>query len=69
MNTTVILSNKDILNLPVFKANMLVKYNVWKSQRRTKSELNQLTDLQLKDIGLVRADIPEIAAKIASKLY
>ena len=69
MNTTVIMSNTDILNSANLKANFSIRIKAWKSKRRTITELEQLTDLQLQDVGLVRADIPVVAAKIASKLY
>ena len=33
----------------------------WKEERKTLNELNQLTDAQLRDIGIYRSDIPAVS--------
>jgi uncharacterized protein YjiS (DUF1127 family) len=35
----------------------------WNDARQTRNSLNKLTDRELEDIGLVRGDIEDIAAK------
>jgi len=37
----------------------------WRAARTTRAELGQLSDVELKDIGLVRGDIDFVAAQAA----
>jgi uncharacterized protein YjiS (DUF1127 family) len=38
----------------------------WRAARRTRAELAQLSDVELKDIGLARGDIDFVAAQLAA---
>ena len=39
------------------------KYKGWRSYRRTVNELNALSNRELADLGIIRADIPFIARR------
>lgn len=41
--------------------NLIRSYNNWRRYRETVSELNQLSNRELTDLGLSRADIPYVA--------
>lgn len=41
--------------------NVVRKYNSWKSYRRTYDELSNLSNRELDDLGIVRADIARFA--------
>lgn len=45
-------------------AGLIARFNAWNARRVTRNELNQLSDRELADIGLVRADIPGIVSAI-----
>lgn len=40
---------------------VVARFNEWRSYRRTVAELSSLTDRELHDIGITRADINAIA--------
>ncbi len=42
-------------------------YHTWRSARLTAAELSALSDSQLEDIGVVRADIPEVSRALADR--
>jgi uncharacterized protein YjiS (DUF1127 family) len=41
------------------------RYSTWKRYSRTVSELSALSNRELDDLGIVRADIKSVAAKAA----
>lgn len=43
--------------------NIIGKYKDWRSYRRTVSELNSLSNRELTDLGINRADIPFVARR------
>ncbi len=42
-------------------------YAAWRNARGTRSQLNRLSDLQLADIGLERAEIEDLAESLARR--
>jgi len=46
-------------------ANAKASYAAWNKRRKTFAELNSLSDRELADIGIVRADIANVAAGVA----
>ncbi len=57
------------LQLPISFSMLVKRFNYWKSYRSTLNELKRLSDRQLDDIGLVRADIAKIAGNVAANVY
>ena len=55
--------------LPISFSNIAKRFGYWKSYRSTLKELRQLSDHQLEDIGLVRADLAKIAGNVAANIY
>ena len=51
---------------PISFSKITKRLHEWNSRRKTIFELERLTERQLQDIGVNRADIQIIAAKIAS---
>ena len=45
--------------------NMMTSYKNWRNYRNTVAELNGLSNRSLADMGLVRANIREVARKAA----
>ena len=43
--------------------NIIGKYKDWRAYRRTMSELNALSNRELADLGISRADIPFVARR------
>lgn len=44
-----------------FFSSLVARYNAWNMVRKTREELNRLTDRELADVGLKRSDIDEVA--------
>ncbi|MEP5152356.1 DUF1127 domain-containing protein [Planktotalea sp.] len=44
-------------------SSLYATFAAWNDARQTRNTLNKLTDRELEDIGLVRGDIEDIAAK------
>ncbi|RED53597.1 DUF1127 domain-containing protein [Aestuariispira insulae] len=42
-------------------AKLAARLSVWNEERKTRHELEQLTNAQLRDIGIYRSDIPAVA--------
>ena len=42
-------------------AKVAERFAVWKEARKTRMELDRLTNAQLRDIGIYRSDIPAVA--------
>jgi uncharacterized protein YjiS (DUF1127 family) len=42
-------------------------FTAWRSARATAAELSRLSDKQLADIGLERAEIPDLARSLANR--
>lgn len=45
-------------------ADMIAAFTAWNDERQTRKALNGLTDRELSDIGLIRADIDGVARNI-----
>ena len=45
-------------------AGLIARFNAWNARRETRFELNRLSDRELEDIGLIRADIETVVSAI-----
>lgn len=45
--------------------NIVNKFNKWRSYRRTYNELSKLSNRELDDLGLNRADISNVARRVS----
>lgn len=58
-------SAHDHGRLDVLRGNVRARYEAWKVFRRTRRELESLSDRELDDLGLSRADLPAVARRAA----
>lgn len=56
--------NNSGFNFELGFATLATRWNRWKAQRETRVELNNLSERQLEDIGLNRADIDTVVSAI-----
>jgi len=54
----------DLFKFPRDFFDLVSRFQTWRSYRKTVGELNRLSDHQLWDLGLLRADIPDAVAKM-----
>ncbi|MFV0301132.1 MAG: DUF1127 domain-containing protein [Paracoccus sp. (in: a-proteobacteria)] len=45
-------------------AGLVARFNAWNARRVTRNELNRLSERELEDIGLCRADIETVVSAI-----
>ena len=71
MNNPVLIPYQQAMKfyLPISFSKIAKRFNYWKSYRSTVNELTRLSDHQLEDIGLIRADIANVAGKVATNVY
>lgn len=60
---TAIATNNGFANAGLF-AGLVAQYNAWKVRRETRLALNELTERELEDIGLNRADIDTVVGAL-----
>lgn len=67
LNRSVPLGSVNTLRIVTFIERVITSIAAWRSARATSVALSELSDRQLADIGIVRGEIPEIAAKLAQQ--
>lgn len=58
-----VLTAKELKGFPMTIKSIAAKFNAWRRYRTSVRELSQLTDRELRDLGLTRAEIESVARK------